>query len=87
MTSSYSVVHRDGLRPCRYAWIAVEDPTLLDYQNAEMVFMAERSDDARALSGRKMPVCTPVPSAWLICTLSKNFKMVSCALRGSRPHA
>ncbi len=44
---------------CRYAWIAIEDPTLLDYQNAEMVLMAEPSGAARALSGRRHPVTPP----------------------------
>ena len=36
-------------RVYRYAWIAVEDPTLLDYPNAEMVLIGERADRERAL--------------------------------------
>jgi len=46
------VMHRPTRYSCRYAWIAIEDPTLLDYQNAEMVLMAEPSGAARAHSSR-----------------------------------
>ena len=45
-----------------YAWIAVEDPTLLDYPNAEMVLIGERADAERAL-----PCKTALSPVLLLC--------------------
>ena len=74
----------------RYAWIAVADPSLLDYQNAEMVLIGERSDDTRALSGqqRRPPLlfmtCCHCASA--VCTIMLLTIKLS-ALRGAYSRA